>query len=382
MRSRDIILNLDSVLAELKSYIDPSFKKGIVDNKSGGLNFVMFPENLPVKQQKDEIISKLSAVTLIPKKKYIIKDYMNAYNTLRTASSKKQHSKDSKETDIDNSLGINSPFIQTFLYQGIKGKILVKADCDLYDFLNKIINDPLYFVRVPLVDLNLKEIISQLVLAVYELHSNDLVHRDIKNENVLVTIRVDGSLYLQLSDLDTVVRSDEKNLQLIGTRWNFSPELFSGDKLIKYKIYNDLDKKAIDCYALGLMISQISKISYFKQCANLKNLINSLLDSDCQSRATLNDVVQHKFFGKTRKERASYFKSVTIKFKRPDFFYDSYYQSSKNYYPKANDAFLILPHHLKEIYVLARNLQNKLVFLINRSTYENFKVTDFMFLVN
>ena len=68
----------------------------------------------------------------------------------------------------------------------------------------------MYFIgfnkRKPLEEVNVKEIIRQLSYAVSDLHERNILHRDIKLNNILVGFEEDGRLRVRLADMGAAVK--------------------------------------------------------------------------------------------------------------------------------------------------------------------------------
>ena len=65
--------------------------------------------------------------------------------------------------------------------------------------------------------------ISELILAVEDMHKIHYIHRDIKPDNILI----DGNGHLKLTDFGfcAEVNADEKRCTVVGTPYWMSPEL-------------------------------------------------------------------------------------------------------------------------------------------------------------
>ena len=87
--------------------------------------------------------------------------------------------------------------------------------------------------------------VGQLILAIYHLHSIDLVHRDIKPDNLVITDKG----YLRLTDLGFTkrIRKGEQTFTLCGTIGYIAPEI------VLEKGYN----KSIDWFAVGCFLFHI-----------------------------------------------------------------------------------------------------------------------------
>lgn len=91
----------------------------------------------------------------------------------------------------------------------------------------------------PIELITLKKYIRQLVDALEYLHGKGVIHRDLKQENIIV---VNGSI--KLIDFGLSVRTTDNLVEFVGTMDYIAPEVLEG------KPYN----KSIDFWALGVLI--------------------------------------------------------------------------------------------------------------------------------
>ena len=158
---------------------------------------------------------------------------------------------------------------------------------------------------------------SQVVNAVYFLHKNNLVHRDLKPENILL-----NSDKIKLCDFGWCCETNTNNRKsFCGTFEYMAPE-----------IINELPYgKPVDIWALGILLYEfyygISPFSSdkenneqtkeiidnilqkklvfpnWKNISNeMKDLITKMLEMDVSKRYTIEQVVEHPWFEKCRKE--------------------------------------------------------------------------------
>jgi len=232
-----------------------------------------------------------------------------------------------------------------------------------------------------------REMIGQIILAVYDNHIRNVVHRDIKPENFLVFFR-NGKFIIKLTDHDRAFETYDSGKPLtvhddiFGSGKFMSPELLQIDTelekiasesdLLKMaavdkstienekkidcdqrsqgllKKHADLNFKAIDCWALGLAIFEMNDL--LPPASRLKPefmvLCNSLKQNDLAKRKTIEDVMQLPFFGSTPQKREKFFAQLRARAKENILIIDGYAQCPVE--PK--DPFFMLDSKIRPLY--------------------------------
>lgn len=127
--------------------------------------------------------------------------------------------------------------------QTMNTKFMLALDYHPHD-LSGIINDR----EVKLSQAQIKSYMHQLLSAVAHLHKNEVMHRDIKTSNILLSR--DGEVKLTdfgLSCYLKTLNDDEEYQTLVVTRWYRSPELLLGLSRYNY---------AIDMWSVGCILAE------------------------------------------------------------------------------------------------------------------------------
>ena len=95
---------------------------------------------------------------------------------------------------------------------------------------------------------DIKQICHQSLSAIAFCHENNIIHRDVKLDNILLSIDEDGKVFdVKLADFGKAIRIDDvKELRgICGTVGYMAPEMMS-----KKQIYG----KEIDCWCMGICL--------------------------------------------------------------------------------------------------------------------------------
>ncbi|KAL2914819.1 hypothetical protein HK105_205558 [Polyrhizophydium stewartii] len=166
------------------------------------------------------------------------------------------------------------------------------ASLDLFEYIE---NNPFFAER------KVKHIFHQVALAVQYLHQNNIVHNDIKDENVVI----DAELHAKLIDFGAAQfvpnHPSDYFEDFRGTNHYMPPEAVRGER------YRGPE---VDVWCMGVLLytmafscppfrtrDDIATASYrhprFKRSAALMDLINAMLKVDPAQRLTMDQVVAH-----------------------------------------------------------------------------------------
>nr|XP_051685312.1 testis-specific serine/threonine-protein kinase 1 [Oryctolagus cuniculus] len=155
-----------------------------------------------------------------------------------------------------------------------------------------------------LLDGEIRQLLKQILSAVHYCHSQHVVHRDLKLENLLL----DAHLNIKLSDfgLSCKLAGGERLKSLCGTFAYCAPEEFLGEEFCGYKadawsvgvilyamVAGSLPFVGEDCVELrAAILSGYYRIPHYGN-PELCNLVDSLLTRDPEARPTVADIMGH-----------------------------------------------------------------------------------------
>ncbi len=337
------------------------------EDKSGGQNSIQFRE-YPIRRQ-----------FVNPETNEVLRDQ----KTIKVAISRPKENHESHNQEIveaikhlrkfdkANRKEQSTLFIQSMLFHDTRGvKVSEAADMDLLEWIEECVASSSGDIT--------REAVAQMLMATDALHEKGkFLHTDLKPNNFLVYIAYSGRVYVEISDIDGVVAQNRKNRFPAYTPTMLAPEcrsennkhLPSTDAIFNRNLYETVDKKAVDCFALGRSIGIIlakleknPKISAADK-AKLELLYRGLTHQDPKQRYTIQQAMASDYFG-----GPEYLKKIREQHEKLDIYYDHYYQ--KNRYSKVEDAFLMWPAQLKEIYMEAASLETQMRVLYGDSSLE------------
>lgn len=158
----------------------------------------------------------------------------------------------------------------------------------------------------PLPESVIQTIFGQLVIAIDFLHKHNIIHRDLKCENIMI----DKNKNIRLIDLSFSCQNIDLHSTICGSPGYIAPEM----------INNDLYTDSIDIWSLGIIIYAITygKLPFYHQnivtlnclitsiepfypnvdgiSQNLIDLIKRMLTKDPQKRIQIEEIKNHPFF--------------------------------------------------------------------------------------
>lgn len=162
--------------------------------------------------------------------------------------------------------------------------ILEKGEIDFYDYFSKKLN------RTPINESKVIEYVKQIIDAVLYLHSNKIIHSDIKLDNLIL---INNKVKLTDFGLSFIGRETIKSI--VGTKHYMAPEMLlkSQNHDTKTEVTNKIDIYSIGVciYILlfgGFVVYHKNNIHFFedlnKISQNMKDFINKLLEKDPEKR--------------------------------------------------------------------------------------------------
>jgi hypothetical protein len=226
----------------------------------------------------------------------------------------------------------------------------------------------------------IKNLIGQILLAVYDYHSNNLIHGDLKIQNILLFRYVD-KYFIKLTDYDAVAEVDDAGysthniFSFSGTKTYYAPEVNEDPYAIS--TVKRLNLKAIDCYALGVTLQRFLARDGNPQLLDWSNyhsdiyqqLIVPLTRRNPGERMTVDQALNAEYFGATAEERSAYFMQLRKSVKKNRLVLDGCVV--KPHKIKESDCFLLQNDAIKSIYKKGEILAAYLELYEHKVSFEN-----------
>jgi len=270
--------NLIEIIANKhdRELILKSFKKIITNNN---------PSNLPInysipRLHEFNIINKLAETlngtiyrvkSYIDKKEYALKKVL-LYEDLYEPGKYIREIETLASLDHPNVLRYYSSWIQRDIESKYLALFILTEICesDLEEYIN---NNKLN-------KKDKKRIVKQIIESIKYIHSNNIIHRDIKPKNILIK-KCNNKVYIKLADFglskkipiksyttnELILKTDSNLTQEIGTELYASPEQLNGN----YDITSDI-------YSLGLVICYIMTSIKKRDIILIENFRKKILD--------------------------------------------------------------------------------------------------------
>ncbi|KAJ8331458.1 hypothetical protein QVD99_001729 [Batrachochytrium dendrobatidis] len=198
-----------------------------------------------------------------------------------------------KTTNTSNPIAVTKTAPTTTLNFGKAGVVKKRTSCDLFECIDAHTCIPENIAR---------HIFAQIAMVVEYLNSNGIVHRDLKDENIVIN----SDYCIKLIDFGSASRIPQKVEDYFskfnGTAHFASPEIARG---------NSYRGPEAEIWALGVLLytiifgenpfqnrAEIIKGTFsfpMKINSDLKNLLESMLCYEMTKRATINDVLNHRW---------------------------------------------------------------------------------------
>jgi serine/threonine-protein kinase ULK/ATG1 len=237
------------------------------------------------------------------------KDYEYAIKVIKLTKINEQlKTKIKLEVDILNKLKHENiiKLYNSFYHDSILYLVLEKCKADLDQYIKENFNIISNTQKI--------EWIKQLIHGLIFLHSNKIIHKDLKPKNILIT--EDNILKISDFGFARYIESEDNISTICGTPLYMSPELFKNDTIYDYKsdywsmgiiIYfimtGTIPFNAKNITELMLKLKNITDIKIPSNIANnydieLINLTESMLIASVKHRISYNEIIKHNFIKK------------------------------------------------------------------------------------
>ena len=237
------------------------------------------------------------------------KDYEYAIKVIKLTKINEQlKTKIKLEVDILNKLKHENiiKLYNSFYHDSILYLVLEKCKADLDQYIKENFNIISNTQKI--------EWIKQLIHGLIFLHSNKIIHKDLKPKNILIT--EDNILKISDFGFARYIESEDNISTICGTPLYMSPELFKNDTIYDYKsdywsmgiiiyfiITGTIPFNAKNITELMLKLKNITDIKIPSNIANnydfeLINLTESMLIASVKHRISYNEIIKHNFIKK------------------------------------------------------------------------------------
>ena len=185
--------------------------------------------------------------------------------------------------------------------------VLELCDCDLSEYLSKNHKEEKKGMDIA----SIKKIFNDLNKAIKILHQNNIIHRDIKLENIFMKFEGASDFVIKLGDFgcSKINNFESKCSTNCGTLLYMAPEILKGD-LYDYKcdlyslgvclyrlIFFNFPFKGMNEHALLHKMAKFN-IKFLKKTGieSLDNLLRGLIEISPEKRITMDEYLNHPFF--------------------------------------------------------------------------------------
>lgn len=193
---------------------------------------------------------------------------------------------------------------------------------DAYYYITEYCNkgELLGFLKKKYTPVQISVMFYQILLAIHYLHCNNITHRDLKLENILIS-HIDEKGFLSIKIIDfggaKIFQNNKKEKAIIGSSYYIAPEVIKmnynekcdewGCGVILYMLlvgippFNDRSDEIILEKILSGNFNKTPSL-WLRASKQIKDLIQRLLDTNIETRLSARDALDHEWFkiNKTR----------------------------------------------------------------------------------